>query len=63
MSTYIQSLKVAGVDLRNDYFSHCKLYISCSRTTSSDSFIILLPEGSIKNILKKYYIQGGIIKK
>jgi len=32
-----QSLKVAGVDLRNDCFSHVQLYVACSRVSSPDS--------------------------
>jgi len=48
-----QSLKVAGVDLRNYCFPHGQLYVACSRVSSSDSLVILLPEGRTKNIVYK----------
>ncbi|KAF0750445.1 ATP-dependent DNA helicase PIF6-like, partial [Aphis craccivora] len=53
--TQEQSLKVTGVDLKNDYFSLCQLYAayaSCSRVDSSDGQAILLSERTTKNILQ-----------
>ncbi|XP_046659899.1 ATP-dependent DNA helicase PIF1-like [Homalodisca vitripennis] len=44
-----QSLKMAGVDLREDCFSHGQLYVACSRVSSSDSLTILQLRGKTKN--------------
>ncbi|XP_053595510.1 uncharacterized protein LOC128667831 [Microplitis demolitor] len=48
-----QSLKLAGVDLRNDCFSHGQFYVACSRVSSPDNLIILQPEKKTKNIVYK----------
>ncbi|GFY04395.1 ATP-dependent DNA helicase [Trichonephila clavipes] len=39
-----QTLKMAGIDLRNDCFSHGQFYVACSRVISPDDFIILQAE-------------------
>lgn len=48
-----ESLKLAGVDLRNDCFSHGQLYVACSRVSFSDSLVILQPENKTKNVVYK----------
>lgn len=53
-----QSLKVAGVDLRSDWFSHGQLYVACSRESSKD-LIILQPEHKARNIVYREVLSPG----
>ena len=46
-----QTLKIAGIDLTEDCFSHGQLYVACSRVSSSSSLVILAPEGRTTNVV------------
>ncbi|XP_044591485.1 ATP-dependent DNA helicase PIF6-like [Cotesia glomerata] len=48
-----QSLKLAGVDLQSDCFSHGQFYVACSRVSSYEDLIILQPEKRTKNVVYK----------
>ena len=48
-----QTLKLAGVDLREDCFSHGQLYVACSRVSSASKLTILQPDGRTKNTVYK----------
>ncbi|XP_074102059.1 ATP-dependent DNA helicase pif1-like [Cotesia typhae] len=48
-----QSLKLAGVDLQSDCFSHGQFYVACSRVSSSENLIIIQPEKRTKNVVYK----------
>lgn len=48
-----QSLKMAGIDLRNDCFSHGQFYVACSRVSSASSLVLLAPDGRTANIVYK----------
>lgn len=49
-----QTLKYAGVDLREHCFSHGQCYVACSRVSSSSGLVILAPSNKcIKNIVYK----------
>ncbi|XP_060871344.1 uncharacterized protein LOC132945589 [Metopolophium dirhodum] len=48
-----QSLSMAGIDLREECFSHGQFYVACSRVSSASSLVILAPKGSTKNTVYK----------
>lgn len=49
-----QTLKYAGVDLRENCFSHGHFYVACSRVSASNSLVILAPTSEIvKNVVYK----------
>lgn len=49
-----QTLKFAGVDLRQPCFSHGQFYVACSRVSSSCSLVILVtPSRTTKNVVYK----------
>ncbi|CAK1578561.1 unnamed protein product [Parnassius mnemosyne] len=49
-----QTLKIAGVDLRENCFSHGQFYVTCSRVSSPSSLIILARSGRLaKNVVYK----------
>lgn len=49
-----QTLKFAGIDLREHCFSHGQFYVACSRVSSPNSLIVLAPNHRlVKNIVYK----------
>lgn len=48
-----QTLRVAGIDLRDSCFSHGQFYVACSRVSSSNSLFILAPQGNTTNVVYK----------
>lgn len=46
-----QTLKVTGVDLQNECFSHGQLYVACSRVSSHTNLFLHAPEGRTSNIV------------
>ncbi|XP_060881929.1 uncharacterized protein LOC132953554 [Metopolophium dirhodum] len=48
-----QSLKIAGIDLSDDCFTHGQFYVACSRVSSPTSLVILAPNGRTTNVVYK----------
>lgn len=48
-----QTLKVVGVDLENDVFSHGQLYVALSRTGDSSNLYIHCPQHETRNVVYK----------
>ncbi|XP_067120494.1 ATP-dependent DNA helicase pif1-like [Centruroides vittatus] len=48
-----QTLKKAGIDLRENCFSHGQFYVACSRVSSAKDLAILSKEGKTTNIVYK----------
>jgi ATP-dependent DNA helicase PIF1 len=46
-----QSLKIAGIHLKNPCFSHGQLYVACSRVGHTTNLYILASEGKTRNIV------------
>ncbi|GBM31639.1 hypothetical protein AVEN_50425-1 [Araneus ventricosus] len=45
-----KSLKIVGVDLRTDCFTHSQVYATCSGVSPSDSLVILQSEVKTANV-------------
>lgn len=48
-----QSLKIAGLDLREECFTHGQFYVACSRVSSPSSLVMLAPTGTTRNVVYK----------
>lgn len=48
-----QTLQIAGIDLREDCFSHGQLYVACSRVSEKSNLCILAPSSATTNVVYK----------
>jgi len=46
-----QTLKIAGIDVREDCFSHGQFYVACSRVSMPTNLAILAPTGKTSNVV------------
>jgi ATP-dependent DNA helicase PIF1 len=46
-----QSLKEAGIDVRQDCFSHGQFHVACSRVSKPSNLVILAPERKTANVV------------
>ncbi|KAL4098638.1 hypothetical protein QTP88_023201 [Uroleucon formosanum] len=46
-----QTLKIAGIDVREDCFSHGQFYVACSRVSMPTNLVILAPTGKTSNVV------------
>ncbi|KAF0748837.1 piggyBac transposable element-derived protein 4-like [Aphis craccivora] len=46
-----QTLKIAGIDVREDCFSHGKFYVASSRVGMPTNLVILAPIGKTSNLV------------
>ena len=49
----VQTLKIVGVELRHDCFSHGQLNVVCSRVSSADKLVIFQPECTTAKVVYK----------
>eukprot|EP00106_Octopus_bimaculoides_P006741 XP_014774183.1 PREDICTED: uncharacterized protein LOC106871934 [Octopus bimaculoides] len=54
-----QTLKVAGLQLEEDCFSHGQLYVGTSRVGSKNNFFVFAPTGKTPNIVYKEVFTMG----
>ena len=55
-----QTLKVAGLHLEEDCFSHGQLYVGSSRVGSKNSLFTFVPTGKTRNIVYKEVFSMGL---
>ncbi|XP_022166649.1 uncharacterized protein LOC111031137 [Myzus persicae] len=46
-----QTLKITGIDVREDCFSHGQFYVACSRVSMPSNLVILAPTGKTANVV------------
>lgn len=48
-----KTLKITGMNVREDRFSHGLFYVACSRVSSPSSLVILALKGRTSNLIYK----------
>jgi ATP-dependent DNA helicase PIF1 len=46
-----RTLKIVGIDIREDCFSYEKCYVACSRVGTPTILVILAPTGNTSNVV------------